>query len=54
MILTSPPLKGQVVRLAVLSRIQSIVDFEAGDCVKAMKNLGCLKEGAEALKAVVW
>eukprot|EP00435_Cladocopium_sp_Y103_P067744 s198_g30.t1 len=31
-------------------RIQSIVDFEAEACVKAMKNLGCLKDGADFKK----
>eukprot|EP00913_Durusdinium_trenchii_P026390 g24762.t1 len=32
----------------ILQVIQSIVDFEAADCVKAMDNLGCLKKGADS------
>lgn len=35
----------------ILQVIQSIVDFEAKDCVKAMDSLGCLKEGTD-FKAV--
>ncbi|CAL1148370.1 unnamed protein product [Cladocopium goreaui] len=34
----------------ILQVIQSIVDFEAEACVKAMKNLGCLKEGSDFKK----
>ncbi|CAK9103454.1 unnamed protein product [Durusdinium trenchii] len=34
----------------ILQVIQSIVDFEAADCVKAMDNLGCLKKGADFKK----
>jgi len=34
----------------ILQVIQSIVDFEAADCVKAMNALGCLKDGADFKK----
>lgn len=33
--------------------IQSIVDFDAEACVKAMDNLGCLKEGTDFKKVEV-